>query len=91
MLGGIFLADAHRIGIDAQIEIIPDRMLEFRLVGGLFQDFRIGRLHAGKGALVGRLADAGIRCRLVEIGDPFLEAGVGAGGRRLGEKPGREE
>ena len=39
----------------------------------------------------GALADAGLGCRLVEIGDPLLEAGIRAGRSGMGEKPGREE
>ncbi len=72
-------ADAHRIGVDAGIEIIPDLGGEFRLEGRLAQRIRIRLADTSKGFLVGRLANAFFRGCCVELVDPLLEPSIGPG------------
>ncbi|MNY44297.1 hypothetical protein D3C86_1793110 [compost metagenome] len=55
-------------------------MLELRLVIGLFNHGRIRRLHTGKSLAIGRLGDAALCSRGIEVVDPVLESGIGARG-----------
>ena len=56
-------ADGDRLLLHAVVEIVPDRRLEFRLVAGLFQHFRIDVGDAAEGAVVGRSGNAALASR----------------------------